>query len=106
MYCMLGRPPSRVLPRLAWSSVSTPTPTSTTELFRFDNSYVRDLPGLYVEWQAAAAPAPRLLVANDELAVELGLDPARLRTADGIAALTGNAIPAGATPIAMVYAGH
>jgi serine/tyrosine/threonine adenylyltransferase len=80
--------------------------TTTTDVFRFDNSFARDLPGLYVEWTAAAAPAPRLLVANDELAVELGLDPARLRTPEGIAALTGNATPVGSTPIAMVYAGH
>ena len=41
---------------------------ATTELFRFDNSFARELPELYVEWQAAEVPAPRLLVLNDELA--------------------------------------
>jgi uncharacterized protein YdiU (UPF0061 family) len=80
--------------------------TATTELFRFDNSFARELPGLYVEWQSAAVPAPRLLALNDSLARELGLDPAELRTPDGVAALAGNITPAGATPIAMVYAGH
>jgi protein adenylyltransferase len=77
-----------------------------TELFHFDNSFARELPGLYVEWQAAAVPAPRLLALNDALAGELGLDPAELGTPDGVAVLAGNAIPAGATPIAMAYAGH
>jgi serine/tyrosine/threonine adenylyltransferase len=79
---------------------------ATTELFRFDNSFARELPELYVEWQAAEVPAPRLLVLNDELARALRLDPAELRTPEGVAALAGNLKPAGATPIAMVYAGH
>jgi uncharacterized protein YdiU (UPF0061 family) len=79
---------------------------ATTELFRFDNSFARELPELYVEWQAAEVPAPRLLVLNDELARALCLDPAELRTPEGVAALAGNLRPAGATPIAMVYAGH
>ena len=79
---------------------------TTTELFRFDNSFVRELPGLYVEWKAATAPAPRLLVANDELAVELGLDAGTLHGPEALAVLAGNAVPSGATPVAMVYAGH
>ncbi len=79
---------------------------TTTELFRFDNSFVRDLPEMYIGWEAAAAPAPRLLVANDALAVELGLDPASLHSPEGVAVLAGNAVPSGAAPVAMVYAGH
>ena len=79
---------------------------ATTELFRFDNSFARELPELYVEWQAAEVPAPRLLVLNEGLARALCLDPADLRTPDGVAALAGNLRPAGATPIAMVYSGH
>ena len=80
--------------------------TVTAELFRFDNSFARELPELYVEWQAASVPAPRLLALNDKLANEVGLDPDALRTADGVAMLAGNSAPAGATPIAMAYAGH
>jgi uncharacterized protein YdiU (UPF0061 family) len=79
---------------------------ATTESFRFDNSFARDLSGLYVEWQAATVPAPRLLVANDELAAELGIDPAALRTPQLVGELAGNVAPIGATPIAMAYAGH
>jgi hypothetical protein len=53
-------------------------------LFAFDNSYVRELEGLYVPWQAASAPAPapRLLALSEELAAELGVD------ADGRALLS------------------
>ena len=80
--------------------------TVTAELFRFDNSFARDLPELYVEWQAAAVPAPRLLALNQELAAELGLDPGALQAPEGVAMLAGNVAPAGSTSIAMVYAGH
>src|SRR5436190_5613438 len=78
----------------------------TAELFRFDNSFSRELPELYREWQPTPVPAPSLLALNEELATELGLDPSALRAADGVAMLAGNAVPAGSTPIAMAYAGH
>jgi uncharacterized protein YdiU (UPF0061 family) len=80
--------------------------TATAELFRFDNSFARELPELFVEWQAAAVPAPRLLAFNQGLAAGLGLDPDALQSPAGVAALAGNVTPAGATPVAMVYAGH
>jgi uncharacterized protein YdiU (UPF0061 family) len=75
-------------------------------LFEFDNSFVRDLPGLYEPWQAALAPAPRLLVLNEELATELGVDADALRAPDGVAVLVGNATSHGASPVAQAYAGH
>jgi uncharacterized protein YdiU (UPF0061 family) len=75
-------------------------------LFAFDNSYVRELGGLYEPWQATPAPAPRLLVLNEELATELGVDADALRAPDGVAVLVGNATPDGASPVAQAYAGH
>src|SRR6478735_978691 len=75
-------------------------------LFAFDNSYVRELEGLYEPWQAASAPAPRLLALNEELATELGLDADALRAPDGVAVLVGNAAAQGASPVAQAYAGH
>ena len=57
-------------------------------------------------WQAEEAPDPRLLVLNEPLAAELGLDPAWLRSPDGLRLLVGNAVPDGATPVAQAYAGH
>jgi serine/tyrosine/threonine adenylyltransferase len=75
-------------------------------LFAFDNSYVRELEGLYVPWEAATAPAPRLLALNEDLARELGVDPDALRAPDGVAVLAGNTAPDGASPVAQAYAGH
>ena len=75
-------------------------------LFAFDNSYVRDLSGLYEPWQAAPASAPTLLALNEDLAAQLGVDVDALRAPDGVAVLVGNATPDGASPVAQAYAGH
>ncbi|MFZ4533339.1 MAG: protein adenylyltransferase SelO family protein, partial [Alsobacter sp.] len=72
----------------------------------FDNSYARLPEGFFVRVQPAVAPAPRLLLLNRPLAVELGLDPAVLEGPDGVAMLSGARPPVGAEPIAMAYAGH
>jgi serine/tyrosine/threonine adenylyltransferase len=68
--------------------------------------FARELPELAVPWQAEEAPDPRLLVLDEPLAGELGLDPAWLRSADGVGLLVGRAVPDGATPVAQAYAGH
>jgi uncharacterized protein YdiU (UPF0061 family) len=75
-------------------------------LFAFDNSFVRELEGLYEPWQATPAPAPRLLALNEDLARELGADAEALKAPDGVAVLVGNTAPAGASPVAQAYAGH
>ncbi|HUR87373.1 MAG TPA: YdiU family protein [Solirubrobacteraceae bacterium] len=75
-------------------------------LFAFDNSYVRDLEGLYVPWQAAPAPEPGLLALNEQLAGELGVDPDALRAPDGIAVLIGTTTIEGGEPVAQAYSGH
>jgi uncharacterized protein YdiU (UPF0061 family) len=75
-------------------------------LLSFDNSFVRDLEGLYVAWQGAPVPEPRLLALNDELAAELGLDSEALRADYGVDVLAGNVVPDGASPVAQAYAGH
>jgi serine/tyrosine/threonine adenylyltransferase len=51
------------------------------------------------------APDPELLVLNEELAAELGVDPAELREPPGVALLAGQA-PEGVTAVAQAYAGH
>ncbi len=73
---------------------------------RLDSRFARELPELGVPWRAAEAPEPRLLVLNEPLAGELGIDPDHLTGPDGIALLTGTRVPAGATPVAQAYAGH
>ena len=59
-----------------------------------------------IPWQAEQVPDPRLLVLNEPLAAELGLDADYLRGSDGLLLLTGNLVPGGATPVAQAYAGH
>jgi uncharacterized protein YdiU (UPF0061 family) len=75
-------------------------------MFRFDNTFARELAPLYQPWQATTAPDPQLLVLNEQLAAELCVDPAELRTPEGVAVLVGNAVPEGAEPLAQAYAGH
>jgi len=82
------------------------TDTTVAPLFRFDNSYARDLPGLAVAWQPAPVPAPQMLYFNRALAEELGLDAQALDGERGAAIFSGNELPEGATPIAQAYAGH
>ena len=67
----------------------------------FDNSYV-DLPAqMFVATAPTPVPAPALIIYNQTLAADLGIqgdpDPA---------VFAGNLIPDGAAPIAQAYAGH
>ena len=80
--------------------------TASAPLLTLEATFVRDLEGLYRPWQAAPAPAPRLLALNEGLAAELGLDPARLSAPEGIGFLVGTDLPDSAVPVAQAYAGH
>lgn len=68
--------------------------------------FVRELPELAVRWQAEAAPEPTLVLLNDPLAAELRIDPAWLRSSEGLGLLVGTTVPGDATPAAQAYAGH
>src|SRR2546423_5863724 len=75
-------------------------------LLELDHAYARELPRLSVPWTAAPVPAPGLLVLNEELAAELGLDAAVLREPAGVALLVGAGLHEGAHTVAQAYAGH
>ncbi len=81
-------------------------PTIAPELFRFDNTYARELEGCYVPWRPTQVPGSWLLFLNRPLADELGLDLAALDAAGWAAIFAGNRVPEGAEPIAQAYAGH
>lgn len=70
------------------------------------SQFAADLPELAAPWQAEEPPSPRLLVLNERLADDLGLDPEWLRTEEGVGLLTGTRLPADAKPVAQAYAGH
>lgn len=86
--------------------MNSPLAPSLSGLFAFDNTYARDLQGFYAPWQPTAVSTPHLLILNEALAQELGLDAAWFRTPEGLAILAGNTVPAGAAPLAQAYAGH
>ena len=75
--------------------------TLARTLFEFDDSYARQVPNLSVPWTAAPVPAPELLVLNEELAAELGVDAAALREPAGVSLLVGDGLPDGVTPVAQ-----
>ena len=72
----------------------------------FDNSYAALPDRFFTRQPPVPVPAPRLVALNRTLAASLGFDPDALASAEGVAVLAGNAVPAGADPLAQVYAGH
>lgn len=72
----------------------------------FDNSFARLPDRLFAPQSPTPVPNPDLIALNAPLARSLGLDPAELASADGLAMLSGNTLPAGAQPLAQAYAGH
>jgi len=78
----------------------------SSPIFVFDNTYAHLPSRFYARQSPAAVADPRRVKINHALAAELGIDYDRLRLPEGIAVLAGNAVPDGAEPLAMAYAGH
>src|SRR5271167_4242544 len=76
------------------------------EFCEFDNSYARLPDRFFTRLQPTPVAAPRLVRLNTKLALDLGLDPERLATPEGVEMLAGNLVAEGAEPLAMAYAGH
>ena len=75
-------------------------------IFDFDNSYAKLSDKFFSRQAPTPVSAPSLIKFNDELAKTLKLDAEALQSDAGLLVFAGNAIPAGADPIAAVYAGH
>ncbi len=75
-------------------------------MFRFDNSYARLPDRFFARLAPTKVSKPLLIAINATLAGELGVDPDRLASPDGVEILAGNRLPEGAEPLAMAYAGH
>lgn len=80
--------------------------TETLTAWPFDNRYARLPERFHARLDPTPVAAPQLIRVNHGLARELGLDPAFLESAEGVAVLAGNAVPPGAEPLAAAYAGH
>ncbi|XXX80787.1 YdiU family protein [Sorangium sp. So ce134] len=74
--------------------------------FAFDNTYARLPDRFYARVSPAKVREPRVVKVNRALAEALGLDAEELASAEGAQVLAGNALPEGAEPIALAYAGH
>jgi uncharacterized protein YdiU (UPF0061 family) len=84
----------------------TPNTGAASPGWRFDNSYAALPAALYTRLLPTPVAAPRMLVFNRALALEMGLDPDALDTEAGARIFAGNEIPDGALPLAMAYSGH
>ena len=74
--------------------------------WNFDNSYTRLPDVLFSRAEPARFRAPRVAIVNHALAEDLGLSFRDLPERDAAAVFAGQALPAGAEPIAQAYAGH
>ncbi|MGD6818763.1 protein adenylyltransferase SelO [Metabacillus sp. 84] len=74
--------------------------------WNLENSYSRLPAPFFSTMEADPADDPALVMFNEPLAKELGLDVQELQTEAGAAIFTGNTFPDGAVPLAQAYAGH
>ncbi|MDX1466438.1 MAG: protein adenylyltransferase SelO family protein, partial [Halomonas sp.] len=72
----------------------------------FTLRYARLPDRFFLRFDPVPVEAPRLLAFNRPLAEELGFDLEAFDTAKAAEAFSGNAVPAGAEPLAQAYAGH
>jgi len=75
-------------------------------LFEFDNTYAQLPERFAARLNPKPVKTPGWIALNQSLAEALGLDAAKLKTPEGLAVFAGNALPEGANPLAMVYAGQ
>ncbi len=79
---------------------------STIPSLPFDNSYTLLPERFYTHQLPDPVSSPGLIRVNHALASHLGFEPNWLESEAGVAFIAGNFIPAGADPVATVYAGH
>ncbi|ATG92103.1 protein adenylyltransferase SelO [Methylomonas koyamae] len=94
--------------------------SSTLDCLRFDNRFVRELPGdaetdnfrrqvygaCYSLVQPTPVKSPRLVAYSPEVAAELGLSEEDCLSEDFCRVFAGNRLAAGMQPFAMCYGGH
>jgi len=74
--------------------------------FKFEHSYA-DLPEVFfTALPPEPVPTPEMVILNDQLATDMGLDFTALDAQAQAAMFGGNTAPEGAEPIAQAYAGH
>ena len=79
---------------------------SNAKPFNFSNTYVRLPDRFFVRLDPTPVQSPELVHLNTRLAEHLGIESDHFKTEQGVRILSGNAVPTGAEPLAMAYAGH
>lgn len=74
--------------------------------WRFDNTYSRLPDSLFAPAKPATLAGPQVVILNERLAAELGLDLRGLSPQSAAALFSGQELPSGSQPIAQAYAGH
>lgn len=74
--------------------------------WHFENSYATLPSFFYSEIELSPVSKPELVILNDSLAKELGLDAEALRREGALKVFAGNEMPKGSAQIAQAYAGH
>lgn len=77
-----------------------------SKCFKLENTYIQLPEILFSRQNPSEVPKPKLVIFNESLAKELGLNEAFLQSDEGLQVLSGNGILEGTTPIAQAYAGH
>ena len=72
----------------------------------FENTYASLPERFFAPLAPTPVANPGLIRINDRLAEDLGLDARALASDEGLAMLSGSALPEGAHPLAQAYAGH
>ena len=75
-------------------------------MFNFDNSYGRLPRRFYRKVEPTPVADPAFFITNRSLAQELGINDEALFSEEGLAYLSGNALPEGAASLSMAYMGH
>ena len=79
---------------------------TTLETLNFDNHFARLGPQFSSLLPPTPLPEPYLVSANPDVAALIDLDPEQLRAPEFVRFVSGNWLPPGSEPIAMLYAGH
>ena len=74
--------------------------------WRFDNTYSRLPDILFAPAKPATVAAPRLVILNRRLALDLGLDVNLISPEAAASLFAGQDLPGGSRPIAQAYSGH
>ncbi len=75
-------------------------------MFQFDHSYSRLSSKLYTKVSPVPVEAPKLVIFNQNLANEMGINYSKIDSQTRLKIFSGNQLPLNALPLAQAYAGH